>query len=190
MPWRATEWEASAAQRAKVKQPKGLHHHQLMRADHMKRRMFVLRFVALFALFAPALSVSAQTDPVSTLQKFIDARNQSDEASAMALVADNLNYVGGVTCLLENPCVGTQELRSDIQVFISDHSRSMLIGAPSVSGMTVTARAETTNDAVRASGLDRVVYDFTGDVQDGKLTNLHTVQDDRDPQTAAFQAFL
>ena len=108
----------------------------------------------------------------------------------MALVGDNLNYVGGVTCLLENPCVGTQEIRSDIQVFISDHSRSVLIGSPSVSGMMVTARAETTNDAVRASGLDRVVYDFTGDVQDGKLTNLHTVQDDRDPQTAAFQAFL
>src|SRR6266542_5443717 len=155
----------------------------------MKQRLFFLQVVALVALFVPALSVSAQADPVSILQHFIDSRNQADEAGAMALVAEEISYVAGSGCLLENPCVGTQAIRADVQLFISDHAHSILIGSPSVSGMTVTARAETSNDAVRAAGLDRVVYDYTVDVRDGKLTNLRGVQDASDPQTAAFQAF-
>src|SRR5437870_11446504 len=55
--------------------------------------------------------------------------------------------------------------------------------------MPVTARAKTSNDAIRASWLERVVYDYRVDVQNGKLTNLRGVQDVSDPQTAAFQAF-
>jgi hypothetical protein len=74
-------------------------------------------------------------------------------------------------------------------LFISDHAQSILIGSPLVTGTTVTARAETSNDTVRASGFDRVIYDYTADVQDGQLTNLRVVQDASDPQTAAFQAF-
>ena len=107
----------------------------------------------------------------------------------MALVADDMSYVGGSACPLANPCIGPQAIRAEVQLFISDHSQSILIGSPLISGTSVTARAETSNDAVRASGLDRVVYNYTVDVQDGKLTSLHGVQDASDPQTASFQAF-
>jgi hypothetical protein len=155
----------------------------------MKQRMFVLPVVALVALFSPALGVAAQADPVSILQQFINARNQADEPGAMALVADDMSYVGGSACPLANPCIGPQAIRAEVRLFISDHSQSILIGSPQISGTSVTARAETSNDAVRASGLDRVVYNYTVDVQDGKLTNLRDVQDASDPQTASFQAF-
>jgi hypothetical protein len=155
----------------------------------MKRCIYVSPVVALVMLFAPALSVSAQADPVSILEHFMNARNQADEPGAMALVSDDMTYVGGSVCPLANPCIGPQAIRADVRLFISDHSQSILIGSPSVSGATVTARAETSNDAVRASGQDRVIYHYTVDVQDGKLTSLRGVQDASDPQTAAFQAF-
>jgi hypothetical protein len=155
----------------------------------MKQRLFVLPVVALVALFVPTLSVSAQADPVSILQQFVDARNQADETGAMALVADELRYVDGSACLLANPCVGPQVMRADIQLYIADHAQSTLIGSSSVSGTTVIARAETSNDAVRAAGVDRVVSEYTVDVRDGKLTSFRGVQDASDPQTAAFQTF-
>jgi hypothetical protein len=155
----------------------------------MKRRISVLPVVALVMLFAPALSVSAQADPVSILQQFIDARNQADEPGAMSLVSDDMSYVGGSVCPFANPCVGQQAFRADIRLFISDHSQSILIGSPSVSGTTVSARTEMSNDTVRASGQDRVVFDYTVDVRGGKLTSLRGVADATDPQTAAFQAF-
>jgi hypothetical protein len=125
---------------------------------------------------------------VAILQQFIDARNQADELAAMALVADDVSYIGGSVCPLANPCIGPKAIRAEVQLFISDHSQSIMIGSPLVSGTSVTARAETSNDAVRASGLERVVYDYTVDVQDGKLANLRGVEDASDPQTAAFLA--
>jgi hypothetical protein len=154
----------------------------------MQQHLFVLPVVALVALFVPTPSVSARADPVSILQQFVDARNQADEARAMALVTDGLRYVNGSACPLADPCVGPQALQTDVQLYIADHAHSTLIGSPSVSGTTVMARAETSNDAVRAAGVDRVVAEYTMDVRDGQLTSFRDVQDASDPQTAAFQA--
>jgi len=98
-------------------------------------------------------------------------------------------YVGGSECSLSDPCVGPQAIRADLRRFISERTQSMLVGVPYLSGTTVTARMEVANDAVRAAGLDRVVYAYTVDVRDGKLTSLRAVQDASDPQTAAFVAY-
>jgi hypothetical protein len=155
----------------------------------MKQLMVVIPAVALVALFVPALSVSAQADPVSILQQFVDARNQADETGAMALVADDMRYVGGAACLLAKPCLGTKGIQADVQLFISDHAQSTLLGSPSLSGTTVTARVERSDDAVRAAGVDRIVSEYTVDVLDGKLTTFRDVQDASDPQTATFKAF-
>ena len=155
----------------------------------MKRRLFVLPLMTLGALLIPALTAFAQADPVAILEQFVDARNQADESGAMVLVGDEMTYVGGSDCSLGNPCVGPQAIRADLRRFISERTQSMLVGVPSVSGTTVTARMEVANDAVRAAGLDRVVYAYTVDVRDGKLTSLRAVQDASDPQTAAFVAY-
>jgi hypothetical protein len=155
----------------------------------MKPRLFVLLVVAFVGLFVSALSVSAEADdPMSIVQQFVDARNRGDEQGATALVADRLSYAGGPACPLSNPCIGPQAVREDVQRFVSDHAQSTLIGYPSVSGTTVSARAETASDAVRAAGVDRVIHAYTVEVRDGKLTSFRIVQDAGDAQTAAFQA--
>jgi len=155
----------------------------------MKRRLFVLPLMTLGALLIPALTAFAQADPVAILEQFVDARNQADESGAMVLVGDEMTYVGGSDCSLGNPCVGPQAIRADLRRFISERTQSTLVGVQSVSGTTVTARMEVANDAVRAAGLDRVVYSYLVEVRDGKLTSLRAVQDASDPQTAAFVAY-
>jgi hypothetical protein len=74
----------------------------------MKQGVFVLPIAALVALFASVAAVSAQADPVSILQHFVDARNEADEAGAVALVTDEVSIVDGSACLVEDQCVGTR----------------------------------------------------------------------------------
>jgi hypothetical protein len=158
----------------------------------MNQRVLVVPTAALLALVglvASVLNVSAQADPVSILQQFVDARNDADEAGALALVADEASYVDGSACPIETQCLETRPLRADVQRFIADQAYTTLLSPASVSGATITVRAETSNAATRAAGVDRIISEYTADVRDGKLTRLRVVQDASDPQTARFQLF-
>ena len=85
----------------------------------MHRLMFILACLlvaTLVMIFTPALSVSAQSDPVSILEQFIGARNQADEPGAMSLFANDVSYVGGSACRLANACIGPQVIQADVQL--------------------------------------------------------------------------
>ena len=59
----------------------------------------VIAILAAIASLVPAVGVSAQTtDPLGVVQGFVDARNAGDVAGAMALVADDISFVGGLVC--------------------------------------------------------------------------------------------
>jgi hypothetical protein len=100
----------------------------------MKHHLTFLQLAADLTILPLALPASAQVDPVSTLHHFVDARNQADEGESIALLADDLSYVGGAPCAPANPCAGTQEMRVDVQHLIADHAQSTLIGLPSYPG--------------------------------------------------------
>ena len=138
-----------------------------------KQFVCVVPAVVAVALSASALSVSAQASGGEVVTQFVSARNQADEAGAMALVADEMS----------------EGMQGDVRVFIADHAQSTLIGLPLVSGTIVSGRAETSSDAVRAAGIDRVVSNYTADVREGKLTSFRGIPDVSDPQTAAYEAF-
>jgi hypothetical protein len=59
----------------------------------MNRRLLFLSFAAVTVLGVPTSSVSAQSNPVSTLEGFVDARNSADEAGTLALVSTVSNQV-------------------------------------------------------------------------------------------------
>jgi hypothetical protein len=155
----------------------------------MKQGVFFLTIAALVALLAPVANVSAQADPMSVLQHFVDARNEADEAGVMTLVADDVSIIDGSACLVENQCVGRQALRAHVQLFVADKTQTLLIPPVSVSDATITVRAETSSASIRAAGVDRIVSEYTADIHDGRLTSLRVVQDASDRQTAEFQAF-
>jgi SnoaL-like domain len=153
-------------------------------------RPFVLFPVAVvLTVLASTGGVSAQTDPVSVLQNFQDARNAGDLDGVMALVAPDASYVGGPACPPENPCVGIDAMRANVQRYIAGHEQATIVGTPQVSGSVVKARLESRNPDRLAIGVERTLSDVTAEVRDRQLVSWASTSDASDPQTAVWLAF-
>lgn len=153
--------------------------------------LVVVAAVALVAFLVSALGVSAQTtDPLSVVQRFVDARNAGDVAGAMALVADDISFVGGPVCTPDKPCVGRDVQQTQVEQFTQKfHAHLTLVGTPQVTGNQVKARTAVSDDRSRAAGVDRLASYLTAEVRDGKIATWVSVLDPSDPQTAKFIAF-
>lgn len=151
----------------------------------------VITILAVVTFLVSAAGVSAQTaDPLAVLQQFITARNAGDEVEAMALVADNMSYVGGPVCTLAKPCVGRAIAQTLVveQFYQKFHAHLTIIGTPQVTGNRVTARVESIDDRTRAAGVSRTISNLTVQVVDGKIASWAASLDPSDPQTARFLA--
>ena len=152
----------------------------------------VVAVLALVAFVVSAERVSAQAaDPLSVVQHFIDARNAGDVAGAMALVADDMRFVGGPICTPAKPCVGRAAAQRDVveQFIQTYHAHLTIVGTPQVLGSQVKARTEVSDDRSKATGVDRLVANLTVEVRDGKMASWVSILDPSDPQTAKFLAF-
>ncbi|HEV2121521.1 MAG TPA: nuclear transport factor 2 family protein [Chloroflexota bacterium] len=133
-------------------------------------------------------TAAAQEDPATVLQRFIDARNRGDIAATLALVTDDVRFVGGPQCTPVAPCVGPDALRAEVQSYIGSRVQATIMGNPQVSDMTVQARVEASADPFRAAGVDRIVNNVTVVMRDGKVASFTGVPDAGDPQTARWLA--
>jgi hypothetical protein len=107
----------------------------------------------------------------------------------MALVADDMSFVGGLVCTPAKPCTGRDTARRDVvQQFIDYHARLTIVGTPQIAGSRVTARTEASDDRSRSAGVDRFVQNLTVEVRDGKIASWVNTPDLSDPQTARFVA--
>src|SRR5215210_7801751 len=99
-------------------------------------RMVVVAVLALVAVLASAVGVAAQaTDALSVVQRFLDARNAGNVEGTMALVADDMRYVGGPACTPDKPCIGKDFARRNVvENFIPGHTHVTIVGTPQVSG--------------------------------------------------------
>ena len=149
---------------------------------------FLLLALAMAAL-PVALGVAAADDPATVLQRFSDARNRGDVPGALALVTDDIRFVGGPFCTADRPCVGTEAVRQDMQQFIAMHVQLTGVGAPAVAGTTVRQRFEARGDTIRAAGVERVISDLTVEVRDGKIVSYLEIPDTSDAQTARALAY-
>src|SRR5579864_7950191 len=103
----------------------------------MQRPLCLAPIVALLVFLVFAIGAYGQEDPSSVVQRFQDARNRGDVDATMALVATDVSYVSGLACPPERPCIGTDAVRRDVQLFISDGAYSSDIGNSDVSGTIV-----------------------------------------------------
>jgi hypothetical protein len=154
----------------------------------MKRLLVSAPVAAVFALLASSLGASAQSDPVSVLQSFQDARNVGDLEGAVALVADDMSYVGGPVCPPDNPCIGVDSMRSNIQRYIAGQEQAAIVGAPQVSGTVIKAHLESRSPDRLAIGVERTLSEVTVEVRDGQLASWGGTSDASDPQTATWLA--
>ena len=150
----------------------------------MHRPLCLAPVVALLAFLVFALGASAQDDPALVVQRFQDASNQGDVDAAMALVAPDLSYIAGPACPAERPCIGTDAIRRDVQLFISDRAYSSSTGNRGVSGTTVRVQLGTERSVQQSIGVERTLSDVTAEVRDGQISSWRSVSDTTDPQTA------
>ena len=109
----------------------------------------------------------AQSDPVAIFREAIDARNRGDIVAMMALFADDAVREDG-SC--QPPCVGLAPVRASFQKNIDEHFQAKLTSAEGA-GDTVTARAEISSDAFRASGIEKRMTSYTVKLRDGKIVS-------------------
>ncbi len=145
--------------------------------------------VLLLTLLMAVAPVAAADDPATVLQRFNDARNRGDIAGALALVANDIRFVGGPFCTPDRPCSGAEAVRQDMQQFIAMHVQLTGVGAPAVTGTTVRQRFEAHGDTIRAAGVERVLSDLTVEVRDGKIVSYLEIPDTSDAQTARALAY-
>ncbi len=149
-----------------------------------------LMLTMLLAVLPASLGVAAADDPATVFQRFIDARNSYDVPGTLALLTDDIRFVGGATCTPANPCVGMAAERVDLENYVTEGTQATIVGVPQVSGTTVQARIELRGNArFRAAGVERVVNNLTVEVRDGKVASYVGVLDASDAQTAQYLAY-
>ncbi len=150
-----------------------------------------LMLILLVAVLPASLAVAAVDDPATVLQRFIEVRNRGDVAETLALVANDIRFVGGPFCTPDRPCIGAAAFRADLEDnFIPAHAQATIVGVPQVTGTTVRARLEVRNDPrIRAAGVDRIINNLTVEVRDEKIANFLSVSDASDAQTAQYLAY-
>ncbi len=132
-------------------------------------------------------TVAPADDPVAVYRRFIDARNRYDLDATLALVTDDIQFVGaGAVCTAAHPCVGKEAFRTDMQGAFAAHVQNTIVGMPQVVGTTVRARLELRADNLPAAGVERIIIEATTEVRDGKIASTRTMPDASDPQTAQF----
>jgi hypothetical protein len=152
---------------------------------------FVLGLVPLWLLVGSA-AASAQaiepTDPLAVVQRFYAALNAEDQAAALDLVADDVYVPNNKTRPPGQVCHGKAPVELDINQGIQASARYTVVD-PQLMGATVTANVERRFANLQAAGVERLLAKLTVEIRDGKITTYQNVDDDTDPQTAAFYAF-
>ena len=145
---------------------------------------------ALLALLGAAPTVAAQDAPATVVQRFFDTRNRYDVPATLALVTDDIRFVGGRFCPPTNPCVGREAVRAELQDFVTNRAQAVFVGAPQVTGTRVVVRYEVRSDIFRLAGVDRIVSTATIEVRGNQLASHVAVPDASDAQTARYLAWL
>ena len=124
-----------------------------------------------------------QPDRAAVVQQFLAAWSRGDLDAAMALVADDVTYIAGPVCTLQEPCRGTAALRE----FIAGEVRAgqtFTVTELRAAGSGVLGRWEIRNERIRAAGSERVVVNNLSQVPRDKITVFVSLFDLTDPQTA------
>ena len=125
---------------------------------------------------------------VVTYQMETDARNRGDAGAVASLFADNGQQIGGGLCNLPNPCLTKAAIQRQAEnnTELHDHITTVAL---TVSGNTVRAREERTNDSTRLAGVSRIVSLPVETFEAGKIVRKEISPDQNDAETAAFGIF-
>lgn len=124
------------------------------------------------------------SDPDAVFRAFVSALNNGDQAGAAALLDDDVTF-------FEPNGDGSFGIvgKAAFESVLSDITSSGFEGtikSAQVHGDTVTGVVATTDDSIKAAGVDRYLEQFTVRVVDGKIASFDFLYDLSDAQTRKF----
>lgn len=137
---------------------------------------------------ASATAAHAQAVDAAALVARADAAIERNNAAWMAAAfTDDAVYEGGF-CGRGQRCVGLAAIQRAVAAF--GELRITPVGAPRVSGDTVTTRSEAPRASDRRAGVDRIILNREWQLRDGKIARVRAMTDATDPETARYLALL
>jgi len=92
-------------------------------------------------------------------------------------------------CAPTTPCVGRDVILQRVQAVIANHAKPTPVGSPFVAGNLVEIRQETSGDAQKQAGIERIVVFAVETVQEDKISARVEFPDLSDAQTARYQEY-
>jgi ketosteroid isomerase-like protein len=128
---------------------------------------------------------------MAVVERFLTAAGTGDVAGALALVADDVTYVGArpSNCSPLAPCTDLAAVQRDLTRDRADRTAPTIVSDVRAAGPAVAARLEERSWYRWAVGPDRTMTDVTAEVHDGKITRYVGIADLEDELTRNFEAF-
>jgi ketosteroid isomerase-like protein len=150
------------------------------------RRIWLSALIlGLSAVAVPAPRAAAQpVDRAAVVRQFFAAWSRGDVEATMALVAEDVTFVGGAGCPPQRPCQGAPALRALVEADVALHS-TFTVTDSRAAGSAVVSRLEVRQDPVRAAGAERAVATSLAQVPRDRIAAYVGYLDLTDAQTAA-----
>jgi ketosteroid isomerase-like protein len=155
-------------------------------AQTLRYQLFNIQRAQASSSAAPA---SAKTDPAAVALAWYSGINGGDATATANAFTDNAVLITGGPCAPTTPCVGRDVILQRVQAVIANHAKPTPVGSPLVAGSLVEIRQETSGDAQKQAGVDRIVVLAVETVQGGKISARVEFPDLSDAQTAKYQQY-
>ena len=131
---------------------------------------------------AGALAAAGPVNPGALLQRLTETYNRGDASAALALFADDATFQGAGTCMTA-ACRGREAIQRELVRAFAQHV-SVTPGPAQVTGNTVTAQFQVTDDAIRSMGVQRIIGTVSLEARGDRIGSFRITLDTSDPQTA------
>jgi ketosteroid isomerase-like protein len=154
----------------------------------MKRLGLATHCVLAVAVLTQVVPVFAQeSDPVTVLQQYYEARSRGDLAGAMSVVAPDATYTTGPCAPV---CVGAADIQQrEVGPAMANGGQYTAVNVNVSGNAAVTLQLEVRNKITKQIGIDRFLNDISAEVRDGKIVAYKAALVPTDPQTATYIAF-
>jgi plastocyanin len=131
---------------------------------------------------AGPMAAAGPVNPGTLLQRLTEAYNRGDASSALGLFVDDATFQGAGTCMTA-ACRGREAIQRELVRAFAQHV-TVTPGPAQVTGNTVTAQFQVTDDAIRSMGVQRIIGTVSLEARGDRIGSFRITPDSSDPQTA------
>ena len=152
----------------------------------MGKSFIVRSFTALLILTSGWAGI-AHADAVAVQQQLFAALDRGDVAGALALFTEDAVIDAESGLCAKAPCVGKAAIQKDLERFVADKTRRVIVVNTYVSGNVLVTRFEARSATIQKAGFERVILWGIREMRGDKIASYRCCMPERtDSQTAHF----